>query len=246
MQHTAPIKDYRTLEEIAQNPDGIIIVLDATQDQFDSNVLFLQTISQKFGNRLHNESIVVQVIFNKMDLPEKNRIRTVEIVEMLNQFEIKSNISKEQNQIIEVSALSARKSVTTLIKQKNFDPSDRPESVVYINELIQTMIFKLHNKTVTNRELQQDSMKPEPKETNGVKHIIIVGPSGAGKKTIMSIFYAIRKRELPEDVYQFLKLDSSSKQNNQPYIETYRDKNTGTTFNYGLNIISLAQIDKES
>ena len=45
----------------------------------------------------------------------------------------------------------------------------------------------------------------------GIK-IVFFGPSLAGKTTTLSIFHAIRKREDPSSVYQFLKLEDKATQ----------------------------------
>ena len=49
-------------------------------------------------------------------------------------------------------------------------------------------------------------------ETSAVIKIVFFGPSLAGKTTTLSIFHAIRKREDPSSVYQFLKLEDKATQ----------------------------------
>jgi len=49
-------------------------------------------------------------------------------------------------------------------------------------------------------------------ETSAGIKIVFFGPSLAGKTTVLSIFHAIRKREDPSSVYQFLKLEDKATQ----------------------------------
>ena len=49
-------------------------------------------------------------------------------------------------------------------------------------------------------------------ETSAGIKIVFFGPSLAGKTTTLSIFHAIRKREDPSSVYQFLKLEDKATQ----------------------------------
>ena len=68
------------------------------------------------------------------------------------------------------------------------------------------LITKLTEKNLEDGSLSQDEELVFEESQQGIK-IVFWGPTMAGKTTALSLFHAIKKKEDPESVYNFLKLE---------------------------------------
>jgi signal recognition particle receptor subunit beta len=119
---------------------GLIIVIDASRTQWEANQRSLKELFELLGEKITNGEIAIQVMLNKMDLPEDQRITPQEAAKLLVESGVKKDLADAQVNIIYTSCLEAVKDLAKLLKEGSFDPQNRPQSIQRIVQPIQMII----------------------------------------------------------------------------------------------------------
>jgi hypothetical protein len=137
---------------VAQGLQGLIIVVDSSKTQWEANKAALSELFQIMGEQIQSGAIAIQIMLNKMDLPQDQRISSFEAAQLLVDASIKKNIGDAQVSILEVSCLQAVKDLAEVIKAGKFDPKDRPPSIQRIIQPIQMIIREILIKELRKRQ----------------------------------------------------------------------------------------------
>jgi hypothetical protein len=137
---------------VAQGLQGLIIVVDSSKTQWEANKAALSELFQIMGEQISSGAIAIQIMLNKMDLPQDQRISSFEAAQLLVDASIKKNIGDAQVSILEVSCLQAVKDLAEVIKAGKFDPKDRPPSIQRIIQPIQMIIREILIKELRKRQ----------------------------------------------------------------------------------------------
>jgi signal recognition particle receptor subunit beta len=151
---TVPGQDrFKAMRKVvAQGLQGLIIVVDSSKTQWEANKAALSELFQIMGEQIQSGAIAIQIMLNKMDLPQDQRISSFEAAQLLVDASIKKNIGDAQVSILEVSCLQAVKDLAEVIKAGKFDPKDRPPSIQRIIQPIQMIIREILIKELRKRQ----------------------------------------------------------------------------------------------
>ncbi|MHA2336673.1 MAG: ADP-ribosylation factor-like protein [Candidatus Hodarchaeales archaeon] len=151
---TVPGQDrFKAMRKVvAQGLQGLIIVVDSSKTQWEANKAALSELFQIMGEQISSGAIAIQIMLNKMDLPQDQRISSFEAAQLLVDASIKKNIGDAQVSILEVSCLQAVKDLAEVIKAGKFDPKDRPPSIQRIIQPIQMIIREILIKELRKRQ----------------------------------------------------------------------------------------------
>lgn len=140
---------------VSEGLQGLIIVIDSTKVQWEDNKASLLELIEFFGNSLNDGSIAVQIMLNKMDLPQASRISSYDAAKLLVETKVKKNFNEAQVNIIETSCLQAVKDFTEAIKAGQLkDPKDYPQSVQRIMQPITNIVREILVRDLKKRSEQ--------------------------------------------------------------------------------------------
>ncbi|OLS23225.1 MAG: Mutual gliding-motility protein MglA [Candidatus Heimdallarchaeota archaeon LC_3] len=151
---TVPGQDrFKAMRKVvAQGLQGLIVVIDSSKAQWEANKISLSELFQIMGEQITSGQVAVQIMLNKMDLPQEQRISSFEAAQLLVDAGIKKNIGDAQVSILDVSCLQAVKDLAEVIKAGKFDPKDRPPSIQRIIQPIQMIIREILIKELRKRQ----------------------------------------------------------------------------------------------
>ncbi|MFW9996199.1 MAG: ADP-ribosylation factor-like protein [Candidatus Odinarchaeota archaeon] len=125
---------------VAQGLHGLIIVINSEKIEWDANKRSLTELFQLFGEKVKDGTLPVQILLNKMDLPEPERINSFDAAKLLVETGVRDSIPDAQVNILELSCLNALSDLKSMLQDGNFDPKQRPKSVQRIIQPIQQVI----------------------------------------------------------------------------------------------------------
>lgn len=151
---TVPGQDrFKAMRKVvAQGLQGLVLVIDSSKTQWEANKTSLTELFQILGEKITDGSIAVQIMLNKMDLPQEQRITAFEAAQLLVETGVKKNIADAQVNIIETSCLQAVKDLAEIIKTGKWDAKDRPASIQRIIQPIQMIIREILIKELRKRQ----------------------------------------------------------------------------------------------
>ena len=154
---TVPGQDrFKTMRKVvSEGLQGLIIVIDSTKVQWEDNKHSMLELFEFFGESLTDGSIAVQIMLNKMDLPQAQRISSYDAARLLVETKVKKNLNDAQVNIIETSCLQAVKDLTGAIKAGQLkDPKGYPQSVQRIMQPITNVVREILVKDLKKRSQQ--------------------------------------------------------------------------------------------
>ncbi|MHA1168134.1 MAG: ADP-ribosylation factor-like protein [Candidatus Hodarchaeales archaeon] len=125
---------------VSQGLHGLIIVINSEKSEWEANKRSLTELFELFGNKLKDGSLPVQILLNKMDLPESERINSYDAAKLLVEVGVRDSIPDAQVNILELSCLQALGDLKEMFKTGNLDPKKRPITVQRIIQPIQMII----------------------------------------------------------------------------------------------------------
>lgn len=140
---------------VSEGLQGLVIVIDSTKVQWEDNKAALLELFEFFGDDLYNGNIAVQIMLNKMDLPQTSRITSYDAAKLLVETKVKKNFNEAQVNIIETSCLQAVRDLTDAIKAGTLkDPKSYPPSVQRIMQPITNIVREILIKDLKKRSNQ--------------------------------------------------------------------------------------------
>ncbi len=132
---------YReTRKVVLRGTDGLMIMLDPSVEQYDSNKASLQELMELMGDQLKSNEVPWILVVNKMDLPKEQRTSTEDIMKLMIEVGLVDNIGDAYQRLHEMSCLQARDDLLAMPKRADWkellDTSGRlrrdarPESVI--------------------------------------------------------------------------------------------------------------------
>ena len=154
---TVPGQDrFKTMRKVvSEGLQGLIIVIDSTKVQWEDNKRSMLELFEFFGESLTDGSIAVQIMLNKMDIPQASRISSYDAARLLVETKVKKNLNDAQVNIIETSCLQAVKDLSGAIKAGQLkDPKTYPPSVQRIMQPITNVVREILVKDLKKRSQQ--------------------------------------------------------------------------------------------
>ena len=154
---TVPGQDrFKKMRKVVSDGlQGLVIVIDSTKVQWEDNKQSMIELFEFFGEGLTNGSIAVQIMLNKMDLPQGDRITSYDAARLLVETKVKENLRDAQINIIETSCLQAVKDLSAAIKAGQLkDPKNYPQSVQRIIQPVNNVIREILVRDLKKRQEQ--------------------------------------------------------------------------------------------
>ncbi|MHA2298293.1 MAG: ADP-ribosylation factor-like protein [Candidatus Hodarchaeales archaeon] len=137
---------------VSQGLHGLIMVINSERSEWDANKRSLTELFQLFGAKLKDGSMPIQILLNKMDLPEIERINSYDAAKLLVETGIRDNIPAAQVDVLELSCLNALADLRKMLQEGNFDPKRRP---ITVQRIIQPIQHVIRNVLVQEMKKQQ-------------------------------------------------------------------------------------------
>ena len=138
---------------ILQGAHGLVIVIDASKNQYEYNKESIAELNILFKDKFVNGGISFVFCLNKMDLPKEERISVADLGKLLVETGWSSNLRDSLSRVVETSCLNARDDLTKILQEKNLDELKdekgylkrdlRPESVQRIVKPIEMVLREI-------------------------------------------------------------------------------------------------------
>ncbi len=129
-----------TRKVVLRGTDGLMIMLDPSVEQFDSNKESLIELMNLLGEQINSNELPWILVINKVDLPQEQRTGTEEIMKLLIEIGLVQNIGEAYQKVHEMSCLQAKDDLLAMPKRQDWkellDTSGRlrrdarPQSVI--------------------------------------------------------------------------------------------------------------------
>ncbi len=142
---TVPGQDrFKAMRKVvASGLDGLIIILDSERSRWDENKKSLVELFDLLGDDIRSGRIKFQILLNKMDLPEDQRIQPSDVARLLEEAGVAEEMREGFANVTPTSCKNAIEDLKQALKDGNYDSSNRPESLQRIMQPIQQVIREI-------------------------------------------------------------------------------------------------------
>lgn len=132
---------YReTRKVVLRGTDGLMIMLDPMNEQFDSNKSSLLELMELLGKELTSGELPWVLVINKIDLPKEERVESKLFLDLMVEVGLVKDVGEAYEKYMEISCLMARNDLLAMPRQKDWREKldaqgrlrrdARPESVI--------------------------------------------------------------------------------------------------------------------
>ncbi len=109
-----------TRKVVLRGTDGLMIMLDPSIEQYDSNKASLKELVELLGDQLKNGELPWILVINKIDLPPEQRTSTEDILKLMIEVGLVENIGEAYQRLHEMSCLQARDDLLAMPKRSDW------------------------------------------------------------------------------------------------------------------------------
>ncbi len=142
---TVPGQDrFKAMRKVvASGLDGLIIVLDSEKVRWEENKKSLIELFELLGEDIKSGKIKFQILLNKMDLDENERIEPSDVVRLLDEAGVATEMLEGFTNVTPTSCKEAIEDLKETLASGKYDSSNRPESLQRIMQPIQQVIREI-------------------------------------------------------------------------------------------------------
>lgn len=109
-----------TRKVVMRGTDGLMIMLDPTIEQYESNRNSLYELVDLVGEDLRSGELPYLLVVNKTDLPQEQRTTTEQLMDMMLETKLVTDRGQAFEKLYEMSCLDAKKDLLAMPKQPNW------------------------------------------------------------------------------------------------------------------------------
>lgn len=113
-------RHYDTRRIVIRGADGLIIMFDPSNEQWNDNVDALKELVELVGDELKSGELPFLIVLNKIDLPKSERVNTEKFMALLVEVRLAKDVGDAYMRTLEMSCLDARNDLVSLPSLPNW------------------------------------------------------------------------------------------------------------------------------